>query len=324
MYAESLGICIRNPAASKPFDSIRLFDLAMMKTYDFEIKVAVIGYVSVGKSTVLNALFGRKYSDVAMRRATAAINHFRVSTPPDYTQEPIRTADSTLTETMEDNVKLRDVSSASNGRVQEKKFVIELDDPLCDMRENTSLVFVDVPGINEADRSMYKSYIHDNWDGFDCVVVVMDAIQGANTQEQVSLLRFVSDNVREKKDIPVIILGNKIDDPDDEEMLFQVEELRQKVAEVFGGYSPAKSTPQLIPISAKNAFVYRYASGLDFEEFKKLDKELIDKIGKDEVGKSQWKKLLQFEDKLKVAYDAIHNKGTESRVIFVSGVNCWP
>jgi ribosome biogenesis GTPase A len=46
---------------------------------DFQIRVALVGYVSVGKSTVINALLGDKYSEVNMRRTTAGVNYFRVS-----------------------------------------------------------------------------------------------------------------------------------------------------------------------------------------------------------------------------------------------------
>eukprot|EP00525_Craspedostauros_australis_P007546 CAMPEP_0198132054 /NCGR_PEP_ID=MMETSP1442-20131203/57545_1 /TAXON_ID= /ORGANISM="Craspedostauros australis, Strain CCMP3328" /LENGTH=38 /DNA_ID= /DNA_START= /DNA_END= /DNA_ORIENTATION= len=38
-----------------------------MKCNQFEIKIAVMGYVSVGKSTVLNALLGKKFSEVSMK-----------------------------------------------------------------------------------------------------------------------------------------------------------------------------------------------------------------------------------------------------------------
>ena len=120
-----------------------------MKKEEFEIKIAVIGYVSVGKSTLLNALFGNKYSDVAMKRATAAVNHFRISTSSDYSLEEIRTAESTLEETKKDNETLRshavddnktgdDNDKAPMPAVQERYFTIALEEPLCEMRDNTS------------------------------------------------------------------------------------------------------------------------------------------------------------------------------------------
>jgi hypothetical protein len=57
-----------------------------------------------------------------------------------------------------------------------------------------------------------------------------------------------------------------------------------------------------VPISAQNAFIYRAASRLSYEEFKKLDKALVDKLGCEEFGKSKWRKLTQDE-----RYLAAHN-----------------
>ena len=46
-----------------------------------EIKVALLGNLSAGKSTVLNALFKDTYSEVSMGRTTAGINYFRLKNP---------------------------------------------------------------------------------------------------------------------------------------------------------------------------------------------------------------------------------------------------
>lgn len=190
---------------------------------------------------MLNALFQDKFSEVSMRRTTAGINFFRITSrkkdedadddksewKPD-TERP-REASSTLKETIADNQVLR----ASNV-IKEKTFDIELDEPLCEMRPDTSLVIVDVPGLNEAGTSdMYTNYVSQQWDTYDCVVVVMDAEKGVNTEEQVSLLNFVKARQQTSKDVPVIVLCNKVDDPENEEIAVLVKEVQRKVEEVF-------------------------------------------------------------------------------------------
>jgi GTPase Era involved in 16S rRNA processing len=61
------------------------------------------------------------------------------------------------------------------------------------MRHDTRLVLVDIPGVNEAGSSkVYMDYATENWDSFDLVVVVLDARQGANTDDQVNLAFEVS------------------------------------------------------------------------------------------------------------------------------------
>ncbi len=51
-------------------------------TPTFEIKVAFIGNVSAGKTTMLNSLLRGKYGEVSLKRATAGVNYFRISTKP--------------------------------------------------------------------------------------------------------------------------------------------------------------------------------------------------------------------------------------------------
>eukprot|EP00957_Ditylum_brightwellii_P211673 15366459-Ditylum_brightwellii.AAC.1 len=189
------------------------------------------------------------------------------------------------------------------------------------MRDDTQLVFVDIPGVNEAGSSeLYLDYVRDMWDGFDVVIVVMDAIQGVNTEEQVQLLKFVKDNQDKRKEVPVIILANKVDDPDDEEIKTLVEEVRLEVERIFDVQDRDKmlhdilndnneadpkelrySSPVFIPISAENGFLYRAASHMKPSNFDKLDMAYIDKIGHEEIGKFKWKKLTREQK-----YDAIY------------------
>ena len=103
-------------------------------------------------------------------------------------------------------------------KVQEQMFDIQLKKDLFPTRSNMQLVFVDIPGISEASMAMkFIEYVNSKWDMFDCVIVMMDSKQGINTKEQVFLLNLVKENLQSKKDIPVIILCNKVDDPADDE-----------------------------------------------------------------------------------------------------------
>ena len=166
-----------------------------MLSQTFEIKVGLLGHVSVGKTTGLNALLQEKFSEVSMKRTTAGINLFRVSSlaksaklstnigndeSTDWQEgnEAASTgsdtsyakAPDTLQETTSDNARLH-----TTNELQEKVFNIELDEPLLkDMRDDTRLVLVDIPGTNEAGtKKIYQDYVSATWDTFDAMIVVM-------------------------------------------------------------------------------------------------------------------------------------------------------
>jgi len=195
----------------------------------------------------------------------------------------------------------------------------------CDMRDDTILVLVDIPGINEAGKgSKYQDYVTKKWNTFDCVVLVMDSTKGVNGEEQVKLLEFVKKNLETKKDIPTIILCNKVDETDDEEQSILVNEARKEVERVFCvkdrgealqtmlkhaanktiAPADAQISPVFISTSAIHAFIYQTASLMTMEQFKKFDKQLIEKLGRDEVGKWQWKKLSE-DQQYEVAHKAV-------------------
>jgi GTPase SAR1 family protein len=327
-------------------------------THAFEIRIAVLGYVSAGKTTVINALLRDKYGQVGMRRTTAGVNYFRWHHRDNRTskakkssktakkrkvekdekeegsesseakakdadedawildeEEEVRCvpATETLRQISEDNATLREVEAVSATH-----FDIYTRRPLCDVRPDTRLVLVDIPGINEAGADgKYRTYVRDKWDTFDCVLVVMDGRLGANTEEQVKLLEFVRDNNRDKRDVATIILCNKVDDPEDREQAELVKEAKEEVDKVFGGGRKkrkargASSTkrlllPKFIPLSAELAFIYRTAAGMNFEQFQGFDADLIDRLGRKEIGWRFSKK--SPEEKFRVAFDAMTDR----------------
>jgi GTPase SAR1 family protein len=308
-----------------------------MIAHSFEIKIALLGNVSAGKTTVLNALLRDKFGEVSMKRTTAGVNYFRIaaatpvvvatSTPvadspkkgPPQAQEwssladDPRSATSTFKEITEDNIKLRE-----SNQVQEKWFDIELPSELCPMRKDTKLVVVDIPGINEAGScDKYMKYVKEKWATFDCVVVVMDGKQGVNSEEQVNLLNVVKENLN-TKEVPVIILCNKVDDPDDEQQAGLIAEARAKVEEIFAvgcretalrkvlEVTPmfGQVSPAFIPISAGHAFIRQSASLMNLEQFQGFDKELIEKLGRDQIGRRRWNKLSE-EEKIQETYEIL-------------------
>jgi small GTP-binding protein len=300
----------------------------MLAQSPLDFNVAIIGNVSVGKSTLLNALLRAKYSEVSMKRTTAGVNYFRLHQhAPGYeagaasdwstTSNDPRTAASVLTEITQDNAILR-----SADEISEKYFDLELPEPLFDMHPDVRLVLVDIPGINEARMgSKYKDYLSAKWCDFDCVLVIMDAKQGVNTDDQLDLLKFVKQN-QVKRSQPVIVLCNKVDDPDDSEQAELVIEARREVEKIFkvtdrvvaldhmlSGKTLGSQCllPAFMPISAGQAYFLQTISLFTLEQFRIFDdKGLVEKYGRDHIGRHGWSKMSD-EDKLKAVFDLVRD-----------------
>ena len=155
-------------------------------------------------------------------------------------------------------------------KVHERSFDVGIRETIVDMWENTKLVLIDVPGINEAESNgKFKDFVRDKWDTFDCVVVVMDGTQGANSDEQLNFLEFLHSNNQEIRDVETIILCNKVDNPSNEDILEVVNELKERVEAIYGvsdrteafqglleGATVQDPFPIFLPFSAMHAFIY--------------------------------------------------------------------
>lgn len=332
----------------------------------FQIKLALLGHVSVGKTTILNALLQDKYSEVKKTRTTAAVNCFYLSSPLSVASSAVKdnvdninidtssetaaaaaaTATTAVNTAAEAEAVLEQITSAnkrwrsSSTSVEELSFHVEIPEPLCDMRDDTQLVVIDIPGLNEqGSREKYTTYVSHRWKTWDCAVLVMDATQGVNSQEQVELLETMKSHFDTKKKIPILILCNKYDNPDEEDEAI-IDEVRKKVESIFkvtcrsqaleklllsnpdgrgsccgGGRkedgndvdlsSQRSFYPAVIPIAAAKAFLYRAVSRMTLEQFQQerlRQRFNIEELVRDEVGRAHKDAP---EERYKLAYQVI-------------------
>ena len=121
-----------------------------------------------------------------------------------------------------------------NDVLEEKTFDVEVEENPFEMRNDTKLVIVDIPGINEAGaNTKYKDFVNEHWHTFDCVILVLDGRQDINTDENIQLLQMVQQHCRTIKNVSVIVVMNKVDDGDNNEQNVLVEEARSAVTQIF-------------------------------------------------------------------------------------------
>ena len=138
--------------------------------------MAILDHVSVGKITLINALLGEKFGEVSMKRTTAGVYHFLLSSNDEKDhRETIkqRDANEILNYIRDDNMNRK-----KKMELKESTFNVNMEDPIIQMRPDTNLIITDVPGVNKAGTSeMYLKCVEERWNSFDVIVVVMDATQ---------------------------------------------------------------------------------------------------------------------------------------------------
>lgn len=255
-----------------------------------EIRIAILGNSECGKTTVLNALLKENYSSAVMSKRSAAkgsvacYNVFVSGVDENSGGSPIA------------DINLIDESTLTyNGEdVKTVSYEVETQYEMVRMRKDTQLTFILVPGTIEG-STKYHSYIVENWDTFDAAIVVLDGKTGIS-DDDIKLLKLVKEKFK-NREIPTMVLCNKIDDPDNEKLMKHVAKAESKVKKIFhlDDESTERSNIVFLPCSALHAYIYRAGARLTVYQFEEFDSDMMEIIGKVHFGSKNWKAMTHEE-----------------------------
>lgn len=291
----------------------------------FEIKIALLGNSESGKTTTLNALLRENYGGAVMskRKAKAASASASAS---EGTNRPIINYNvyvSGVNENNESNtdqgeievvtetetLAWKDGDEEIQTQIQTVTYSIDIEKEIIPMHSQTAFSFAVIPGVVEGSgttkcKQPYLTYVTEKWDTFDAIIVVMDGKKGIS-DDDVTLLKVVKENLS-KREIPIILLFNKIDNAEDEKLARHVKKAQVKVEKIFSinainseeastTSKNASANPSFVPCSALHAYIYRAGARLTVYQFEDFDKDLMEVIGKVHVGSKNWKKMTHEE-----------------------------
>lgn len=255
-----------------------------------EIRIAILGNSECGKTTVLNALLKENYSSAVMSKRSAAkgsvacYNVFVSGVDENSGGSPI--ADINMIEESTVSYGGEDVKTVS--------YEVETQFEMVSMRKDTQLTFILVPGAIEG-STKYHSYIVENWDTFDAAIVVLDGKVGIS-DDDVKLLKLVKEKFK-NREIPSMVLCNKVDDPESEKLMKHVVKAESKVKKLFNldDESSEGSNVAFLPCSALHAYIYRAGARLTVYQFEDFDSDMMEIIGKLHFGSKNWKAMTHEE-----------------------------
>lgn len=267
-----------------------------MSQYQENIHIAILGPVSAGKSTFLNALLSNTYSDM-MRKKTTMLPQIYQTT---YNEKEIDFAE-TIKEknrkSNEDILKLRESGQYNDSHFKELTYKVKpIDNFIVLPDKKCTYNLCDMPGLNCSGGGdvMYYNYLEKNSHKIDIYILVFDINSALNTTDEVKILQEVNKYIQKNKHGYVHILVNKCDyvefddknkfkftDDELNDLYKRVEEtVNKNIADVQGNVS-------ISPICSSDLYIYRAASN----NIESLDENQLDDIIKKECGKREFTKL---------------------------------
>ena len=299
------------------------------------INLCIVGTVSAGKSTILNAFFCEQLSQCKIKRTTMVptvyIENDSFWNPFDQTEEIYKTI-------AEKNQEI--ITLTENGHKLKKEEYSELVFNVGKLDINIlpdSFVNVyDIPGLNDArTKDVYYEYLDENFHKFNLVIFLVDIHSGLNTSDEMEIVNFITNRTKDQlennnRKIYTLVVVNKADDmqlnededindTDKLELTGELSEMYEQVEKTLTDEFKRKNVEEhligIIPMCAIDAYLYRMVKkhGQNF----KLTPEQILKIGVNENGKKF--STLKPATQEKKVYEILNDQSFIDTMIKLSG-----
>ena len=312
-----------------------------------ELNIAIVGTVSVGKSTLLNAILKKLLSKAKMDRTTML--------PTSYTglhdlEGPFEVDfDGIQNKVDSTNKGLFDTTSQSGLSAEQCKEMSFETYKFKDFisKEDMIIRLFDIPGLDDLKtKDVYFDWIKTNAHRFDIIIFMTSIPTALNVSSEMEILRLVLGCIARNKTnysrhTELVTVINKCDNMTIGESMGsdgkiedkieyhsdEYKELSERIAKTIEDetvkFSITKYTGP-IPISANDMFTYRQIFNVDPKDFSKIPDASIRTLGALEYSAKEWAALLKSGDfadvKIKII-EKIRNEADSEPYIRNSGYN---
>lgn len=275
-----------------PIDEFR--DAKLIKAFEninnSIFPVNVIATMSSGKSTLINALLGRKLMPSQNEACTATITEILDIDEPSFAAVVYNEDDAILQEVPQLTY---EIMNELNDNTNVHRIFAEGDIPFLDSK-NTALMLVDTPGPNNAQNQAHKNttYRALNSDSNNLILYVLNGTQ-LSTNDDAALLHYVANQIKkggkQVRDRFLFVI-NKMDqfNPQEESIGKAILSAKRYLA------SYGIDDPQLFPCSAFTALnIKTYLAGIDIDNLTRAQERQLPLSARETL--SMIDKFLEFE-----------------------------
>ena len=274
------------------------------------INICLVGCVSAGKSTILNAFFGQDYAQCKIKRTTMIPNKF-IETDDSNQSDSFKKINNTISDINKQIYTYTQNGNKLNLEDYGNELTFYVENMEMNIGQNIKICIYDIPGLNDAKtKYVYYQYLKENFHKFNIILFVVDIQSGLNTSDEMDILNFLVKNIKKhesesNKNINLLSIVNKADDMqltgDKLEVLGELGEMFEQVYNTIKDKFKIEKIDSnilgCIPICGLDSHLYRMIK--KFRNIDKLTDENILRIGINEEG-SKFRKYSKEEQKKKV------------------------
>jgi hypothetical protein len=183
-----------------------------------------------------------------------------------------------------DIIKIRDEIEKINKEKKSSFYEVKNTVPSIDIFNDFNKIefkIYDIPGLNDCESSeiMY-TYMENNFYKFDLIIFNIDINQGLGTKDEIKILETIQSRINENnnkynRNVKLLIICNKFDDLDNEQLLCQYEQVIKQL-------NKYKINCPVIKYSSMYTHYYRYLSNTKIQ----LDDKTLKTLGENFMGMS--------------------------------------
>ena len=163
------------------------------------IRIGLVGPVSCGKSTLLNAICVNQYEDMKIKRTTMLPSVYKESNQMIYKNKKETQRVYEKNKEMNRQIYNKEIELTNENCIALENIIPQIQN-FIDLPKNVFLDIYDIPVLNDTKtKEIYYKWIENNFDQLDVIFHIVDINSPLNKSDEIDILKMIVKNIENEK-----------------------------------------------------------------------------------------------------------------------------